>query len=317
MKRRHLLTLSAAAATLGLPQGSAQAVAPPSKDIVLLAMDYTPGLNLAQYWVSEKLDGVRALWDGAVLRHRSGRVIAAPAWFTAKLPATPLDGELWFGRGQFDALSGAVRRKVPDAQWERVQYHVFELPPLSSSAPSAPPSTPPTTPPSTLLSTPPTTPPGMPPTTFTQRIAAIQTTVAAANWPALVAVPQFRVANEAALQARLAQVVQGGGEGLMLHQADAPYLVGRQAALRKLKAVADAEAVVLAHVSGKGKHAGMVGALEVRTQDGHRLRVGTGLSDAQRQNPPPVGSTITYSYRDKTPSGKPRFASFLRIADVP
>ncbi len=98
-----------------------------------------PAIMLAKYWqagmepggflVSEKLDGVRALWDGHVLRFRSGRRIAAPDWFTAALPRTPLDGELWLGRGRFDRLSGTVRRSVPvDADWRELRYMIFDLP---------------------------------------------------------------------------------------------------------------------------------------------------------------------------------------------
>ena len=98
----------------------------------------------------------------------------------------------------------------------------------------------------------------------------------------------------------------------MLHLANAPYVTGRNAALLKLKKVADAEAEVVAHAPGKGKFKGVLGALDVKTEDGQRFRLGTGFTDAQRQNPPAVGSTVTYSYRDLTPSGKPRFASFLR-----
>ncbi len=251
---------------------------------VLLAQDWQPGTDPSRYLVSEKLDGVRAIWDGAVLRFRSGQTIAAPAWFLARLPATPLDGELWLARGRFDVLSGIVRKLQPvDDEWRQVSLHVFELP----GAPG----------------------------TFAQRYEQLQAVVRAANWPALQAVPQFTVASESALKIRLNQVVQAGGEGLMLHLADAPYTTGRSAVLLKYKPVSDAEAVVTGHVPGKGKYAGLVGALQVKTADGHSFKLGTGLSDAQRRNPPPVGSTVTYTYRDKTPGGKPRFAAFLRVRD--
>lgn len=253
---------------------------------VLLAMDYKKGVDIRQYLVSEKFDGVRALWDGTNLRFRSGRPIAAPAWFIAKLPPVLLDGELWMGRRRFDALSAAVRRKTPkDEEWRALQYLVFELP----SKPDTP---------STL--------------DFSARAAQLRAIVQAANWPQLLAVEQSRVASDKALKERLNQVVKSGGEGLMLHRADAPYLTGRNAALLKLKPVSDAEGVVLAHIPGKGKYAGAMGALEIRTEDGLRLKIGTGFSDAVRENPPAVGSTITYSFREKTFTGKPRFASFLR-----
>ena len=252
---------------------------------VLLAHNAPPGLDPAGYWVSEKYDGVRALWDGKMLRFRSGRTVAAPPWFIAKLPATPLDGELWMGHGTFDALSGAVRRTQPlDAEWQKVKYMVFELPNAEGTS-----------------------------TTFTQRIWQMQAIVKTAGWPQLQAVEQTEIASHVALQARLKAVVAAGGEGLVLHRASAPVTSGRSDVLLKLKAALDAEAEVVGHVPGKGKFEGMLGALEVKTTGGQTFKLGTGLSDAQRQNPPAIGSTVTYTYRDVTPSGKPRFASFLRV----
>ena len=251
-------------------------------DSVLLAKTAPASIDPAGYLVSEKLDGVRALWDGKVLRFRSGRLIAAPAWFTAKLPETPLDGELWLGRGQFDALSGAVRKVKPvDAEWQKISYMVFELPAGSGD--------------------------------FKDRALALDSIVNTAAWPQLQAIEQTAIANRATLQAKLDDVVQGGGEGLILHLANAPVATGRSDALLKLKPVQDAEAVVVGHVAGKGKYARMTGALDVKTTDGQRFKLGTGLSDVQRKHPPAIGSTVTYTYRDLTSSGKPRFASFLRV----
>lgn len=284
MNRRQLALL--ALSSLWLKGANAAKKEPKSVSgdagaLVLLAMDYTKGVDVGQYWVSEKFDGVRALWDGTALRFRSGRTIAAPAWFTGKLPTTPLDGELWLARGRFDALSGAVRKAQPvDAEWQQVKYMVFELPQGSG--------------------------------TFAQRAAQLQSVVQAAAWPALQAVEQFSVANPTALEAKLKSITAAGGEGLMLHLASAPVAAGRSKVLLKLKAVQDAEATVVGHVAGKGKYAGMLGALEVKTANGQRFKLGTGLSDTDRQNPPTIGSLVTYTYRDITPSGKPRFASFLR-----
>ena len=251
-------------------------------DSVLLAKSAPANIDPAGYLVSEKLDGVRALWDGKALRFRSGRLIAVPAWFSAKLPTTPLDGELWIARGQFDALSGTVRKIKPvDAEWQKVNYMVFELPAGSGD--------------------------------FKDRALALDSIVNTAAWPQLQAIEQTAIANRATLQAKLDDVVQGGGEGLMLHLANAPVATGRSDALLKLKPVQDAEATVVGHVAGKGKYARMTGALDVKTTDGQRFKLGTGLSDAQRKHPPAIGSSVTYTYRDLTSSGKPRFASFLRV----
>lgn len=255
-----------------------------SKTEPLLAKTAAPGIDPTGYLVSEKLDGVRALWDGTTLRFRSGRAVAAPAWFTAKLPRTPLDGELWLGRGQFDKLSGMVRKAQPDdAQWQQIQYMVFELPSGAGK--------------------------------FEDRAIELIGIVSRAAWPQLHAVEQFKLANPAALKAKFKDITALGGEGLMLHWASAPVTNGRSDVLLKLKSQQDAEATVVAHVPGKGKYAGQLGALEVQTAQGQRFKLGTGLSDEQRKNPPAIGSTVTYTYRDVTPNGIPRFASFYRPHD--
>jgi DNA ligase-1 len=251
-------------------------------DSILLAKTAPAGIDPAGYLVSEKLDGVRAVWDGKVLRFRSGRVVAAPAWFTAKLPKIALDGELWLARGQFDVLSGMVRKVKPvDADWQQVKYMVFELPKDDAK--------------------------------FAERAVKLKSIVQDAAFAQLQAVEQFNISNRATLEAKLDDVVQSGGEGLMLHLASSKVTTGRSDVLLKLKQLSDAEATVVGHIAGKGKFAGLTGALDVKTADGLRFKLGTGLSDAQRKAPPAIGSTVTYTYRDLTLSGKPRFASFLRV----
>ncbi len=252
---------------------------------VLLAQIYQSGTNVQQFLVSEKFDGVRAIWDGKVLRTRAGNVINAPNWFVKDFPATPMDGELWLARAKFDALSGAVRKDVPiDEEWRGISYLIFELPNAEG--------------------------------TFEARAKRIVEIVNQAHKekkaPYLKAVAQFRVKDEIELKVRLNKVVAQGGEGLMLHRADALYTTGRSDALLKLKPLFDAEATVVAHTPGRGKHKGKLGALVVETPEGLCFKLGTGFSDAQREHPPKIGSLVTYTYRDKTPSGKPKFASFLR-----
>jgi DNA ligase-1 len=235
--------------------------------------------------VSEKFDGVRAVWDGQVLRFRSGRAIAAPAWFLSALPAVRLDGELWMGRGTFDRLSGVVRQTVPeDEAWRRVKFLVFDVP----GHPAA----------------------------FAQRVAFLQTTLAQLQHPWLMPVAHREVADAHQLHALLQDTVREGGEGLMLHRSDALWQPGRTNALFKLKPELDEEGLVVGHQAGKGRLKGQTGALWVQMPSGQRFSLGTGLSDALRREPPPVGSWVTYRYRERTPSGLPRFASFLRVREA-
>ncbi len=256
----------------------------PNAPAMVLAESYAGKVDVTRYWVSEKFDGVRAQWDGHVLRFRGGGIVPAPAWFTAPFPAVPMDGELWIGRGQFDALSGTVRRSVPlDADWWRVQYLVFELP----GAPG----------------------------TFSERIRQMETLVTHAAAPWLHAVRQTRVASRKALKRQLNAMVFSGGEGLMLHRADALYVTGRSDVLLKLKPWKDAEAVVVGYTPGKGKYLGMTGALIMEMPDGKQFRIGSGLSDALRRQPPAIGARITYRYQHLTKKGLPRFPRYLRIRE--
>ena len=268
-----------AVATISTPLAAAEPLP------LLLAETEQGQADVALYLVSEKIDGVRAFWDGQVLRTRNGNTINAPGWFIEKFPAQALDGELWIGRGQFERLSATVRRKTPDdAGWHRVRYLVFELPQA--------------------------------PGTFRERVQAMRGVIANAGVPWLQAVDQFELGNRRAIEQKLDSITKAGGEGLMLHRADALYMTGRSDVLLKMKLWHDAEATVIAHRPGKGKYAGLLGALRVRTTDGVEFMLGTGLSEADRRHPPPVGTIITYRYRELTSRGLPRFASFHRVREI-
>jgi DNA ligase-1 len=258
LKLRFWRVLALLAALLGAVAFVPAFAAAPPAPTLLLAERYHGNIDVSRYWVSEKLDGVRASWDGKTLQFRSGNPVPAPKWFLDALPSQPLDGELWLGRGSFDQLSAIVRRQAPvDAEWQRVRYMIFELP----NAPGS----------------------------FTDRVEQIKAVTAAANLPWLQAVPQFRLFDAAALQKRLRDIVRSGGEGLMLHRDDAAYETGRSSALLKLTPWLDAEAIVVAHLPGKGKYAGMLGALQMELPDGRHFEL--------------------------TKNGMPRFPRYLRVRD--
>lgn len=280
--RRGLLVACAWAAFSAPGWAQPSAGAPEPAPALMLAGSYRPGLHLADFWVSEKLDGVRGRWTGSQLVTRGGLAIAAPGWFTAGWPKVPMDGELWAGRGRFEEAVSTVRRETPDdAAWQRLRFMVFDLPEHGG--------------------------------TFDERVAAMEQLAQQHGQPWLQAVPQRRVADEQALMALLRQTERLGGEGLMLHLGSARYAAGRSSDIVKLKSHDDAEALVLGHEPGQGKYAGMVGALRVQTPEGRRFKLGSGLSDEQRRQPPPIGAWVTYRYRGLTDSGLPRFATFVRV----
>lgn len=262
------------------PAALARNAAPP----LMLAEVYRRGMPLADYWVSEKYDGVRAYWDGKQLWTRGGERIVAPAWFTAALPAVPMDGELWAGRGRFAHAVSTVRSQTPaDPAWREMRFMVFDLPAS--------------------------------PGDLTTRLAVLRKLLPITEAPWIVPVPQLRASTHEALQTLLDKTVHMGGEGLMLHRGGSLYRAERNADLLKVKPFDDAEARVLSYVPGRGKHAGRMGAMWVETADGKRFKLGGGFSDAEREKPPAIGSWVTYRYNGTNPSGLPRFARFLRVRD--
>ena len=255
---------------------------PAAAPAVALANVYVEGADPAGYYVSEKLDGVRGYWDGKRLLTRGGTVIAAPSWFTADWPEYPLDGELWAGRGRFAETVSTLRSQTPDdAAWHRIRYMLFDLPSY--------------------------------PGPFRERVAALSKVVARIGQPWVQMIPQTPATTAIALKSQLRQVEKLGGEGLVLHRAEALYQTGRSDDLLKDKPYLDAEARVVGHVPGRGKYKGILGALLVETEAGQRFKLGTGFTDEDRRQPPPMGAWVTYRYRDLTSTGLPRFASYLRV----
>nr|WP_067298974.1 DNA ligase [Marinobacterium profundum] len=239
-------------------------------------------LDFSQYSVSEKLDGIRAYWNGQQLQSRNGYPISTPPWFTQGWPATPMDGELWIGRGRFAEVSGISRRyEADDPLWHQVQYRVFDLPAH--------------------------------PATFDGRQKTLQQLLAQLDQSWVSIIEQHLLGSQRQFEEYLAQVSAEGGEGLMLQRRNALYQIGRSSDVLKYKQYQDAEAVVTGYMPGSGKYEGMVGALRVENDAGQQFSLGSGLSDAQRREPPPLGSRVTYRYNGLTASKLPRFARFVRI----
>jgi DNA ligase len=248
---------------------------------LLLAKVWDSSINPTGWWMSEKYDGLRGYWDGRKLWTRQGNLIHAPDYFLAELPRDiALDGELWIGYGKFEETVGAVRSETPDDRWKRVHFMVFDAPQAKG--------------------------------TFEERMQFLRAALPKPNGFVRI-VAQERCQGVAHLLTERDRVVKLGGEGLMLRQPGSAYEQGRSATLLKVKPYDDAEATVIAHEVGKGKYAGKLGALRVRTDDGREFSIGSGLTDAERESPPPVGTVITYRFQGLTAKGLPRFPSFLRI----
>jgi DNA ligase-1 len=251
---------------------------------LLLLNKYQPGQDVTGWYISEKLDGVRAWWNGHELLSRKGNRFAAPVWFTQGFPPFELDGELWIGRGRFEEAASITSRAEPHDGWKRLSYEIFEVP----NAPGD----------------------------LDARLRRLHDYLANHPVARIHIIPQLRCAGMAELQARLAQVEAAGGEGLVLRNPVAPYETGRSDNALKVKSYDDMEAEVIGYRAGKGKYAGLVGSLRVRIDGDREFYIGSGLSDQLRLKPPPLGSLITFKYYGLTERGIPRFASFLRVREV-
>ena len=239
-------------------------------------------LIIENYWISEKLDGVRGYWDGEKLLTRNGNEISVPTWFTENWPTIAFEGEIWSKRNDFQRIVSCIKRKkVTIPCWKNLKLKLFDLPHHQGN--------------------------------FTMRINAMKTIVVNTKSPYLHMIHQYKVLTTKALYQQLDKVVEANGEGLMLHHQDSLYRQGRNPQLMKLKKHQDAEALVLKHLNGKGKYQHMLGAILVVMPSGIQFKIGSGFTDKQRKDPPPVGSIITYKYIGKTQRGVPRFASFMRI----
>ncbi len=248
---------------------------------IMLPKVYTNGVDVTGWMMSEKLDGVRGYWDGKNLLSKNGNSLHPPAAFIHNFPHFPLEGELWGGRQTFQKTVSTVKKQQPHDLWLELKFAVFDVP--------------------------------RHPGEFSQRIQQ------AKDWfnnnPSKYAfvIEQKTISSTEQLQSELQRVEQLGGEGLIVRKPNTLYTTGRSSEILKVKTSYDMEAMVIGHNPGKGKHLGRLGSLLVKLPDKTRFKIGTGFSDKQRDNPPPVGSVITFKYYGFFESGRPRFPSFIRI----
>lgn len=256
-----------------------------SKPPIQLAKPYKQPVLIQEYFVSEKLDGIRGYWTGKHLLTRSGKLINTPEFFTQDWPNFPLDGEIWLARTSFETTLSIVRKQEPIGQeWQKLTFMVFDLPAHKGR--------------------------------FIERVEAMQALGDNNTNMHLKVIKQHKFHDHKNLLAYFERIVDEGGEGLMLHHQNALYHIGRTANIMKLKPFDDADGEVIEHLPGKGKYKGMLGAIRVKTADGIIFKIGSGFSDNERESPPEVGSIVTFKYSGKTRQGVPRFASFLRVRQL-
>ena len=252
---------------------------------LFLLHTYKKSQDVTGWVMSEKLDGVRAYWDGQQLISRGGNVFNAPQSFLQNFPPFALDGELWTKRNDFENIVSIVRQQHPDERWSQIHYHVFEVPDQKGG--------------------------------LYERLSVLQTYLEfAADFVSnklisIEIVQQFRIKNTAHLNDFLQQVVSQGGEGVVLRNPVEEFQTGRLNSALKLKVHQDEDCKVQVIKLAAG-NTGNGWFIEVSIKSQKVINIGSGLSDQQRKYPPRIGSIITFKYYGLTGKGLPRFPVFLR-----
>ncbi|BBP45206.1 ATP-dependent DNA ligase [Thiosulfatimonas sediminis] len=253
----------------------------------------------ADWMMSRKYDGVRALWDGKTLRTKQGKQIFPPADFLKDFPDFALDGELWLGTARFDEVNQMVLSSLQptsffNPSWSNAYYKVFEVPQASGG--------------------------------LQKRMERLTNYLQRFSVSKIQPVEQYPVSQYRQLQEFYQQIIDLGGEGIIVRDASQAFQTGRLHTTIKIKPRSEAECVVRGYLAGKGRLANSVGALEcvllnrqkarlfpqLNLQQSTLIRLGSGLSDQQRQQPPQIGAVVTFQYNGHTKYGLPRFAVFLR-----
>ncbi len=246
----------------------------------LLLLQTYKDQNITGWVMSEKLDGVRAYWNGKKLISRGGKTIQAPKWFTKEYPPFEIDGELWTKRGDFENITSIVRDQTPSIHWKEVKHCIFEVPHAEGN--------------------------------LTVRLGKVKPYESSH----LIIIPQIKIRNKKHLKDFLREIEQKGGEGVVVRDPSAPYIDKRTSKVLKVKSFHDAECKIIGYTGGKGKYKGLVGAIRCEMDDDTLFKIGSGLTDAFRNKPPPIGTIITFKYQSFTKYGKPRFPVFLRVREI-
>jgi len=251
------------------------------KPKLLLLKTYQENQNVTGWLMSEKLDGVRAKWDGKALISRGGHEIQAPDWFVEDFPPFELDGELWTKRQDFENVVSIVRQQQPDERWLAVSYQIFEVPNQSGG--------------------------------LMKRLGVLSEYLAKHSNLYLHIIPQVRIRSKTHLKSEFERLISKGAEGLVLRDPNQLYETGRSRQSLKMKAYQDDECQVVGYKPGKGQFSGKVGALLCEWHSKMTLSIGSGLTVQEREHPPKIGQWVTFKYYGLTGYGKPRFPVFMRI----
>ena len=248
----------------------------------MLLQIYKGDENLTGWVISEKFDGIRAIWDGKNLRSRNGKIINAPKSWLTNFPPFAIDGELWTKREDFENLYSIVADDEPSDEWKSVKFLIFDLPDTKGD----------------LL----------------QRLEILRKFLEKNKSKNIKIIEQIPINSHKEVDEFLNSVLSGGGEGAVVRDPKVAYIGGRSDRILKVKKFLDSECEVLQIYKGKGKFKDKMGSLLCRDiKSGAKFKLGSGFSDEIRANPPKIGQILTYKFQNLTNLGKPRFPVFIRF----
>ena len=243
--------------------------------------NYKDSIDISNWYMSEKLDGIRAYWDGKELFTKNRNKIFAPSWFTKDFPPFPLDGELWTKRGDFENIQSIVLSQQESQNWESVTYNIFEVPNENGN--------------------------------FQTRLDFLEDYLKKSPNKYIKIIPQIVCKDKNHLNNFLQELLKNGAEGVIIKNPDLDCESGRTKNSLKVKEFFDDEALVIDHNFNSD---GSFKSLKVKLKNGVIFNLGGGFKKEDRLNPPKIGSNITFKYYGFTKNGKPKFASFLRVREV-
>ncbi len=246
----------------------------------LLLLETYKDQNISGWVMSEKLDGIRAYWDGDNLLTRNGNIIYAPKWFTKDYPSFPIDGELWTKQKDFENISSIVRDKIPSNNWKQIKHYIFEVPNAKGG--------------------------------LFDRLDNLKHITS----KYIKVIKQIKIKDKQHLDNFFKYIEKNHGEGVVVRDPSKLYISKRTSSALKIKSFHDMECKVEGYISGKGKFQGMMGSILCKLSNGINFRIGSGFSNKERANPPLIGDLITFKYQEFTKYGKPRFPVYLRIKNT-
>lgn len=235
--------------------------------------------NVTGWYMSEKLDGIRAYWNGKELLTRKGKKIFAPKWFIKDFPNFQLDGELWTKRDDFEKIQNIVMDKNPSDDWKLITYNIFETPNSEGD--------------------------------FLERLKKAEKWIEKKSLSHVKIIKQIKIKDENHLNKFLEKIITLKGEGVIVKDSSQPYHTGRSSHVLKVKKAQDMEGVVIdINLNEKTK---LLKSLVIKLENGVIFNLGNGFSKKQREIYPKIGDIITFKYYGFTKYKKPKFASFLYI----